>query len=188
MILAVLGLSVLAGCGFEWITRRHAPTRQRLLAVAVGALLILECSGIPLQLAAFRTDPPGVDRWLAEQATPIAIAEIPVGVRARFQTTYMLHSMAHWQKTIQGYSGVQAPLHDRLFEELKYFPDVRSLRSLAEIGVTHVVVHEDMFDPRQWADVEPRLAGFSQWLTLAHQEGKGRIYALQRPEGDRPAR
>jgi hypothetical protein len=188
MILAVLGLSVLAGFGVERIGRGLSIERRRVLAIAVSALLILECAGIPLQLAMFRVEFPGVDRWLADQPKPLVIAEIPVGLKARFQTTYMLHSIAHWQKTIQGYSGVQAPLHDRLYEELKYFPDERSLRSLAEVGVTHVVVHSEMFDPRQWADVEPLLAQFSAWLTLVHQEGTGRVYALHAPGPDRPSR
>ena len=188
MILGVLGLSVLAGFGFESVSRRLPASRQRLFAILVAALLIIEFAGIPLQLAPFRVDPPGVDRWLAAQAKPMVIAEIPVGLKARFQTTYMLHSMAHWQKTIQGYSGVQAPVHDRLFEELKYFPDERSLRSLASIGVTHIVVHGDMFEPRQWADVDPQLAKLPAWLTLVHEEGPGRVYALHEPGGDRSSR
>ncbi len=184
MILAVLGLSVLAGFGFERLSRGLSAGPQRAMAIAVSVVLILECAGIPLQLAPFRVEFPGVERWLADQPKPFVVAEIPVGLKARFQTTYMLHSMAHWQKTIQGYSGVQAPVHDRLYEELKYFPDERSLKSLAELGVTHVVVHAEMFDPRQ-ADVEPLLARFSSWLTLVHQEGTGRVYALHAPNADR---
>jgi hypothetical protein len=186
MILAVLGLAVLSGFGFERIIGRLSVQRQRLWIVAASALLIIECAGIPLQLAPFRVELPPTDRWLAQQPKPLVIAEIPVGVRARFQTSYMLHSMAHWQKTIQGYSGFQAPVHDRLFEELKYFPDERSLTSLAEVGVTHVVVHADMFDPRQWADVEPQLAQFSSRLTLVHQDGTGRVYELGDRSSDRP--
>jgi hypothetical protein len=186
MILAVLGLSVLAGFGLEQISRAPSVGRRRALAVAVCVFWILECAAIPLQLAPFRVDLPGVDRWLAEQPKPFVVAEIPVGLKARFQTTYMLHSMAHWQKTIQGYSGVQAPLHDRLYEELKYFPDERSLQSLAGLGVTHIVLHAEMFDPRQWADVEPLLGQFSTWLTLVYQEGTGRVYALHAPRADRP--
>ncbi len=186
MILAVLGLAVLSGFGFERIIGRLSVQRQRLWIAAASALLIIECAGIPLQLAPFRVELPPTDRWLAHQPKPLVIAEIPVGVRARIQTTYMLHSMAHWQKTIQGYSGFQAPVHDRLFEELKYFPDERSLTSLAEVGVTHIVVHADMFDPRQWADVEPQLAQFSSRLTLVHQDGAGRVYELGDRSADRP--
>ncbi|MGH9385217.1 MAG: hypothetical protein ACRD2N_13120 [Vicinamibacterales bacterium] len=181
MILAVLGLSVLAGLGLERVTRGLSTGRGRAFAVFASALLLLECSGIPLQLAPFRVDPPAVDRWLDTQPKPFVIAEIPVGLKSRFQTTYMLHSMAHWQKTVQGYSGVQAPVHDRLFEELKFFPDERSLQHLASLGVNYVVVHADGFDSRQWADVDRVLPQFHAWLTLVHQEGDGRVYALHRP-------
>jgi hypothetical protein len=184
MILAVLGLAVLSALGFERMSQGLSAGRQRMLAVVASALLIVECAGIPLQLAPFRIDPPAIDRWLDGQPKPFSIAEIPVGIKSRFYTTYMLHATAHWQKTIHGYSGVQAALHDRLYEELKYFPDERSMKSLADLGVTYVVVHADLFDPRHWADVERALPNFRAWLTLVHEEGAGRIYALQAPGAD----
>jgi hypothetical protein len=186
MILAVLGLSVLAGCGFDRIVGRLPIRRQRWTAIVAASLLIIECAGIPLQLAPFRADPAPIDRWLASQPKPFVIAEIPVGLKSRFHTTYMLHSMAHWQKTVQGYSGVQAPLHDRLYDELKYFPDERSLRDLATLGVTYVVVHADMFESRHWRDVALALPQFAAWLTLIHEEGEGRVYALHAPAAERP--
>lgn len=186
MILAVLGLAVLAALGFERICGGLSRTRREWCATAVGAVLVAECAGIPLELAPFRVETPGADRWLAARSKPFVIAEIPVGLKARFQTTYMLHSMAHWQKTIHGYSGVQAPLHDQLFDELKYFPDERSLQSLSRLGVTYVVVHSEMFDSRQRADVERVLPDFHEWLTLVYQEGAGRVYALHAPATDRP--
>jgi len=186
MILAVLGLSVLSGFGFERLARRVSVSRRRVMAVVVCALLITECSGIPLQLTPFRVEQPAIDRWLASQPKPFVIAEIPVGLKARFHTTYMLHSTTHWQKTVQGYSGVQAPLHDRLYEELKYFPDERSLRSLVDIGVNFIVVHPGMFDPRQWQEVERALPEFAPWLSLVHQERDGRVYALHLPTAKGP--
>jgi hypothetical protein len=188
MILAVLGIAVLAGFGFERFSRGLTVRWQNGLAIAAMTLLIIECAGIPLQLASFRAESPAIDRWLATQPRPFAIAEIPVGLKARFHTTYMLHSMAHWQKTVQGYSGVQAPIHDRLYEELKYFPDERSLRSLTSLGVNYVVIHPDMFDPRQWREVDRTLPQFASWLTLVHQESDGRVYALHTPNPDRLTR
>ncbi len=188
MILAVLGLSVLAGFGFDRLSRGLSAGRQRWLAGAAMTFLVIECSGIPLQLAPFRVESPAIDRWLGSQPKPFVIAEIPVGLKARFHTTYMLHSMTHWQKTIQGYSGVQAPIHDRLYDELRYFPDERSLHSLAASGVNYIVVHPDMFDPRQWQEVDRLLPQFAAWLTLVHEEGDGRVYALHSPGPNRPTR
>ena len=56
----------------------------------------------------------------------------------------MVHSTAHWHRTIHGYSGIQPALHDRLYSELLTFPDGPVLDSLSSIGVTHVVIHTDL--------------------------------------------
>ena len=72
----------------------------------------------------------------------------------------MLHSTAHWQRTVHGYGGLRPPLHEQLYEEMRRFPDERSLRHLAEIGVTHVIVHADMYPPDERRVVETRLPDF----------------------------
>jgi hypothetical protein len=95
----------------------------------------------------------------------------------------MLHATAHWRKTVHGYSGFRAPVHARLYEHLWRFPTEDGLRSLIEVGVTHLVVHTDAYDPADWAAVEARLAQFTGWLRLERVEGSGRIYALRRPDG-----
>ena len=178
MILAMLGIAVLAGRGFERLALCVTPRNRRLGAAAVGLLMVVEFAGIPLQLAQFQVPTPAAERWLSQQPTPFVVAEIPVGTKARFQTTYMLHSMVHWQKTIHGYSGVQAPLHDELFERLKSFPDEASLGRLEELGVSYVVIHPDLFTRRDWADVEARLPKFSERLPLVHEEDGGLVYSL----------
>ncbi len=107
---------------------------------------------MPLRPVPYRIEIPAVDRWLAAQPGHYAIAEIPSGdpdgwgaTFERRQSTYMLHSMAHWQKTVHEYSGVRMPLHDQLYPELRSFPDLRSLASLARLGVTRVVVHPELY-------------------------------------------
>ena len=76
-----------------------------------------------------------VDRWLDSQPKPFAIAEVPVGLSWRYHSTYMLHSMAHWQKTVHGYSGWLPALHERLYDLLRSFPDVESVDALRSMGV-----------------------------------------------------
>ena len=181
MILAVLGLAVLSGIGFDRLSARVGPGKRRLLATALGVLMIIEFAGIPLETVPFKVEAPAVERWLAGQTQPFVVAEAPVMPTARSQTTYMLHSMAHWQKTIHGYSGVQAALHDELYRRLRDFPDEAGLQSLAGLGVTYIVVHTEMYDRDEWAATEQRLSQFQQWLTLEHEEDGGRVYSLRRP-------
>ena len=94
----------------------------------------------------------------------------------------MLHSMAHWQKTVHGHSSLQPPSHERLYDQLRNFPDDGVLPSLAKLGVDYVIVHTDLFEPGQWAVMEKRLESHRSWLTLQHVEGAGRVYRLN-PNG-----
>src|SRR5262249_47417166 len=135
----------------------------------------------------FEVQIPAIDRWLTTQPTPFAVAELPLanrrnlGAWERRHTEFMLHSMAHWQKTVEGYSGLRPPLHESLYAELVNFPDETSLRSLAQLGVRYVIVHTDYYAKDDWPTIESRLEQFSTWLTLQHTEGAGRAYLLRSP-------
>jgi len=186
-ILGVLGLAVLAGIGFERLSARWWPAKQRAAAVVAGAILMAEFLVAPLEVMPYQENISGIDRWVATQSAPSVIAEVPVvdpadALRAEGrQAIFMLHSTAHWQKTVHGYSGFRSPDHTRLYEHLWRFPTDEGLRALADFGVTRVIVHSDAYDPDQWRVVESRIARFSDWLQLEHTDGDGRAYALRRP-------
>ena len=181
MILGVLGLAVLAGLGLQRLASRCPGGRSTALVVAVSALLVAEFSAVPLRVVPFRVRIPAADRWLARQPKPFAVAEFPVGISPRYHTGYMLHAMAHWQKTVHGYSGIRAPLHDELYDRMREFPDATSLEALATLGVTYVVVHADMYPPEEWTEVERRLPALAGWLTPVYTSGAGTVYTLHRP-------
>ncbi len=182
IILTILSLAVLAGIGVDRLLIRASGAARATAMVVLTALLFAEFSPYPLAGVPFTVDIPAIDRWLATQAKPFVVAEVPVpsagdlGGLERQQTRSMLHAMAHWQKTIHGYSGIRRPLHDRLYEDLTGFPDARSLASLREVGVTHVVVHTDDYGSR-WQTIEEQIAR-TPALSLTHAEGAGRVYTL----------
>ena len=142
ILLAVLGVAVLAASdSIASVARRAprvAPGRDR---TRVGMLLVAEFWMVPLPVVPYQVEIPAVDRWLDTQPKPFAIAEVPVRPLVRYHSTYMLHSMAHWQRTVHGHSSLLTPLHEQLYDELRTFPDARSVAHLAELGVTYVVVH-----------------------------------------------
>jgi hypothetical protein len=146
-------------------------------------LLLAEYSTYPFGGVPYAIDIPAIDRWLNTQPKPFVVAEVPVpspgnqGAHERHHTKAMLHATAHWQKTVHGYSGIRRPLHERLYRELTLFPDARSVASLREVGVTHVVVHTDEYPPGEWPAVEARLAA-TPGLNLLRVEGAGRVYTL----------
>src|SRR4029077_5764657 len=115
------------------------PRTRTILATILGVLLVVEFAAAPLGTAPYRVQIPAVDRWLADQPKPFAVAELPMANRAnlgaweRRHTEYMLHSMAHWQKTVEGYSGLRPPLHEELYAQLVNFPDEGSLSNLARL-------------------------------------------------------
>jgi hypothetical protein len=185
IILAVLGLAVLAGAGFDRLAAGLAPRRQRFWAIAVTLLLVVEFAGMPLDVAPYRVDIPLADRWLATRPAPFAVAEVPLpdprqaGPFERRQTMYMLHSTGHWQKTVHGYSGIRAPLHDRLYVLLRNFPDDASLDELARLDVRYVVVHTELYPPGEWEQIAARIDRYGSRLQLEHVGGTGRVYSLR---------
>ncbi len=179
MILGVLGLAVLSAVGFQRLSDRLGPRARMLAAVLAAALLILEFAAVPLHVVPFRVRLAPADRWLASQPKPFVVAEFPVMTSVRYHSIYMLHSMAHWQKTVHGYSGIQVPLHDELYDHMRSFPDEQSLASLRRVGVSYAVVHADMYPPGAWKDVEARLTAFESELEMVYSVGTGRVYALR---------
>ena len=182
MILGLLGIAVLAGVGFDRVIRRLPRARQRWAAVAVGALLVAEFAAIPYKGVAYQLAIPAVDEWVAQQPKPFSVAEVPVTRSERYHSNYMLHSMAHWQKTVHGFSGIVPPLHEELYDQLRSFPSEESLRNLARLGVTYVIVHSSWFTPEERSSLEARLPAFESWLKLEYMDGDSRVYTIRRPD------
>jgi hypothetical protein len=180
MILAMLGLSVLAALGVERL-RAALPGVRTVVPIAAFALLFAEFVSIPFGHVPYQVTLPAADRWLDGQPKPFVVAEVPVKSSDRYQTAYMFHSMAHWQKTVHGYSGMRPPLHEVLYRQLQRFPDADSLNKLTELGVTYIVVHTDQYhEAGEWAAVEERLKLYEGKLLLEYQDRGARVYSLRR--------
>ena len=184
ILLVMLGLAMLGAVAFDRLTARLSARTRMIAAAVLAALLLVEYSSYPFAGVPYTLEIPAIDRWLNTLPKPFAIAETPVpsvgdlGAHERHHTTAMLHSTAHWQKTVHGYSGIRRPLHEELYSALSEFPDRRSIDQLREAGVSHVVVHSDKYPDDHWREVEPRLAR-SEDLQLLHAEGAGRVYAVR---------
>jgi hypothetical protein len=189
MVLGALGISVLAALGFDRLTSALAPARQRVAALAVAAVMLVEFVGVPVFAVPFSITIPPADQWLAQQPKPFVVAEVPVDPGyERHQTIYMMHSMAHWQRTVAGYGGIRPAFHQQLDQRLNAFPDDASVRRLAEIGIDYVVVHIDLFDPALWPEVDARLRSYEgSWLKLEYSDPAARVYSIRpAPAGAAP--
>jgi hypothetical protein len=183
-MVALLGIAVLAGIGFDAAARHWHGRRRLIAAIAAAALLVAEYAAMPMASQPGNFEVPAIDRWLATQRRPFVVAEVPVFDQAdvaRFEqqeTNYMIHSSAHWQKTVHGYSGWRTDRARQLFAEMQSFPDDTSVASLEALGVTYLVVHSELYEPEEWKRVEERLRGYEPRLRFVHAEGPGRVYAL----------
>ncbi len=182
IILTILALSVLAGFGVDRLVARLSKRAATLATGVIAAFVLAEYSAHPFAGVPFAINIPAIDRWLDTQPKPFVVAEVPTpdprygGALERHQTRSMFHAMAHWQKTIHGYSSLRRPLHDRLYEELTAFPDATSLAALRDVGVTYIVVHSDDYGER-WRTIDEQIAK-TPALTLVHVEGSGRVYTI----------
>lgn len=179
MIPAMLGIAVLAAIGFAGITARLTSRSRTIATVACSLWLLAEFVAVPIRSESFELSIPTVDRWLNEQPKPFVVAEVPVYPRERSHSTFMLHAMAHWQKTVHGYSGIRPPLHEKLYAEMRAFPDDGAVTRLAELGVTYIVVHGELYPSEVWPEVETKMSQ-SRLLELVFVTGTSKVYAVRR--------
>jgi hypothetical protein len=190
-LVTVLGIAILAAAGFDWLTARLGARARSIWVAAASAVLVGELFAAPLVVAPQVFSLPAADRWLASQPSPFAVAEFPLDpendvTRNLRQSEFMVHSMAHWQKTIHGYSGITPRFHETLFKTLKDFPDVRPLDDLESLGVTFVVFHKSLYRPDAWTALQTRIRNFPEDLTLVFEDPEACVYKLRARTVRRP--
>lgn len=185
-ILTLLPLAILAGAGAERLLALARPALRAWAATGLIVLLAGEFAQLPLNAPVYSIEVGEVDRWLAGRPRPFVAAELPVAPpsdatsSARHHSHYMLHSMLHWQKLVNGYSGFVPPRHEMLFDQLTRFPDEGSVRALEKLGVNYVVLHRADYGEQRFAKaVADAQALFPTRLILEHEAGDGRVYSVR---------
>ena len=183
-VLTLLALAVLAARGLDRLITPLVGWRRAVAGTAAVVLLTAELAAFPLETRPYTLELPAIDRELAARPRPFTVVELPVAdpanatQSARLHSHYMLHSMAHWQPMVNGYSGIVPPRHERLFRILTAFPDAPSLRELERLGVRYAVVHREFYTDAEWARLLERAAAFPDRLRLEAETSDGRLYAL----------
>ena len=186
-LLVVLGLAVLCGFALDRITAGRSARTRAALAIVAGALFVVEFAAIPLDGYPMTVDVRSIDRWLNTLPKPFTIAEVPIATPGDVSlfnaesARYMVHSTAHFQKTVMGFTGVLPPDHAQLYDEMSHFPDEASLRHLLAFHVTYVVIHGDDYSPEDYGALEAGLSRFRNYLTPIHAIGKEAVYRLHEP-------
>lgn len=185
VLLALLGLAVLTGMAFDRISARFSANARRAFATLACTLALIEFAAMPLEGLPYNVTIPKIDQWLAAQPPPFVVAEWPmpnpdnIDAANTRNARFMLHTMAHWQKTVHGFSGLLPKQHEALYASLYTFPDANSLKQLSDFGVTVIVMHDDFTTDRQRAETDAMMAPAADQLTLLHEEADGRVYAFR---------
>jgi hypothetical protein len=167
--LAIFAVAALAGFGVVVLQRALPAGPSRAMAAALVAVAALESLAAPLGLSRVGDIPPIYSHLPSDAG---AVVELPFfSGRAAFQhAPYMLNSTAHWRPLVNGYSGFQPESFHRHVEALAGFPDVRSVLTLKQLGVTHVFVHDG-------ALAADRLKDFPE-ISLVETSGTIALYRL----------
>jgi hypothetical protein len=172
--LFLLAVAVLAGIGMAAL---------RVPAVAAAALILLanvESVRAPFTYQPFRGIP-GIYRLLADEPGPVVLAEQPFYPRSAIfrNAGYVLASTAHWRPLMNGYSGYTPASYQHYADAFWYFPRDWAIQAMKDAGVTHVVVHGDLFldDNQRVVEVLDKRTDFE---LIAAGPGGLRLYRLKR--------
>ncbi len=159
---ALLGVALSAAFAWE---RLSAIVREPWVRVARAAALSLglaESLYRPMPFVEVESAPPAVYRWLAEQAFPSPVLELPLA--ADDDNRPMLHATWHRQPIMNGTNGFFPPGHPRLLRELAAFPEGETIERLRERRVRYVVITRAAADGDGFGWPEERLARTRQTL------------------------
>lgn len=185
ILLGLLALAVLVGFAFDRMAYRLSTQRRMLPALMLVALCIGEFWSTPMAGREPQNAIPAIDRWLNTQPKPFTVAELPLsdpedfGAQNALNAQYMLHSTAHWQKTVNGYSGLLPDGHQELFASMWKFPNASAIDHMTQFGVTMVVLHDDFASQEKRSATDAAMAPFADRLELLKEMPDGRVYRLR---------
>jgi len=182
-ILVGLALAILAGLAVARILERLRGRR----VLAWGALAALATVDLlpRLELEPVWRDPPAIYAGLPT-APPAVLAEFPVPPDWRtfwFDARYIYFSTFHWQRLVNGNSGVSPPSYLDFIDHVQTFPDDESIEYLRARGVQYIGVHGAFYAPEDWRRVQAALGARTDLeivTSAAWQGSESRLYRLKR--------
>ncbi len=145
---ALLGASVLAAGGVA-VLRQVAWRAPAAVTLAAAVALVLEQP--PVAPGVIRIPHPAqldrVYRWLATEPLAGAIVELPMDPARLGTAVRQYASTAHWQRMLNGVSGIEPTMYPYVARRLADFPAADVVDDLATLGVRHAIVHTRALSP-----------------------------------------
>ncbi len=187
-VVGMLGLSVLAAIGFQFLAQKFSARAATALSIAACVIITLEFFSAPISVVPIETGEkiPQVYRWLAQQAESNYV-EMPLrGGDVEFLTRAMYFSTIHWHATPLGYgSFAPAQMQDVmnvLNGEIEP-PATRIINLLREYNVRYWIFHSDKYTDDEWKKISAALVQV-EGVRAAWNDSSDFVYAIQ---GDAPA-
>ena len=182
-ILVGLTLAILAGFAATRLLERWPRWRVPILGVLIG--LVIADPFPRLTLEPVWRNPPPIYAGLPT-APPAVLAEFPVPRDWRnfwFDTRYLYFSTFHWQRLVNGNSGVLPPSYVDFIEHVQSFPSDEAMDYLRARGVEYIGVHGAFYSPEGWLRMQEALAARTdlELVVAARWNGsESRLYRLRR--------
>lgn len=142
-ILVLLILSVFAGAGAAaWLARLKTRRSAAMCTALIVTLMLVEYRHPPDLWHA----PPPPDVPELGFARGSVVVEMPMAPPERLDQSadagYMISRIGAWPSLVNGYSGFYPEDYVKFLDRTRGFPDERSIREMARVGVDVLAVHE----------------------------------------------
>lgn len=192
-VITMLALAVMSGYGVARLENslgKRMPSLKTVIGVLLPIGVTFEYLVIPVHYAAIvPPQVPEVYRWLAALGEDVVVLELPFpsttdgrpnwDIFAYTEGWRVYFSAFHWKHMVNGYSGFLPPGYQAFVEDMLDFPDESSISRLNEIGVTHVILHNDMLNPEQQARLRVGLTRFSSDLFPLREFGEVHVLGVR---------
>jgi hypothetical protein len=159
--LVLLSLSVLAGYGAAKIIAGRPRAATAFAAIAtIWCLAEFWCA--PMGVRLNQEPPTEAHRWLSSQPPGTVVVEMPVPRNDAlwlYETTYVIRSTHHWQPLVNGYSGFAPREYIQTLDNLRGFPDERSIRRLRALGVRFVLLNRASYTGEEFTELIAGVTG-----------------------------
>jgi hypothetical protein len=151
-IVLMCAIAVLASLGVQEIRTRLSAGRRWTATAAALVLVAADFANTGMYLANPSQPANETVYRMIRSLGAGPIVELPVPEPDRLpghDAEYEYWSTAHWAPLVNGYSGYYTQLYLQTLEEMRTFPDVRSIRQLKAIGARYLIVHGGLYSPEQ---------------------------------------
>lgn len=149
IVLAHMGLGVLAAAGLAEILRRARPGLRPAIFVGICAAMLFEYRAAPLALYAQGTRPWASSGFLASRPPAGGLLELPM--KDGDNAEYVYRTTEHGWPILNGYSGFFPPNFNALRDEVNRFQDFADLRpQLRRMDARVLLYHSARATASEW--------------------------------------